>query len=263
MDSSKKRKLTVDDEERVQKSKGNDGQTIEQATRPSGKPGPAPGRVGSSSDSRKGKMGKGKAKGSAPKKEVPKTKQNIKKLVPPRPFPTVPTSESATGPRSSHKEGKNYICITRKTPLAAYLRRCEDIVLTDGYKSLHLSAMGAAIPHLAMLAVSLPPILPFPADEIHTEILTGSVDVLDEVIPQDEDEDITYQTRSKSTLSVVIKIGSGEQEETANTSKKGKGKKQGANSAKRAQPDSGAQGDTSRGDKIIIQEPEQVDMDES
>lgn len=278
MDSSKKRKLTVDDEERVQKSKGNDGQTIEQATQPFGGTGPALGRV-FSSDSRKGKA-KGKAKGSASKKEVPKTKQNIKKLVPPRPFPTVPTSESATGPRSAHKEGKNYICITRKTPLAAYLRRCKDVILSDGcvypaiilittyravvrYKSLHLSAMGAAIPHLAMLAVSLPSILPFPADEIHTEIFTGSVDVQDEVIPQDEDEDITYQTRSKSTLSVVIKIGSGEQEETVNTSKKGKGKRQGANSAKRAQPDSGARGDTSRGDRIIIQEPEQVDMDES
>lgn len=131
MDSSKKRKLTVDDEDRVQRSKGNDGQTVEQATRPSDETGPALARV-FSSDSRKAKKGKGKAKGSAPKKEVPKTKQNIKKLVPPRPFPTVPTSESATGPRSAHKEGKNYICITRKTPLAAYLRRCKDVVLSDG-----------------------------------------------------------------------------------------------------------------------------------
>jgi hypothetical protein len=63
----------------------------------------------------------------------PETKRpKIKKLTPPRPFPTVPTSVSATGPRSAHSEGKNYICITRKTPLAAYLRRCKDIVLEDG-----------------------------------------------------------------------------------------------------------------------------------
>lgn len=59
-------------------------------------------------------------------------KPKIKKLTPPRPFPTVPTSASATGPRSAHSEGKNYICITRKTPLGAYLRRCKDVILEDG-----------------------------------------------------------------------------------------------------------------------------------
>ena len=61
-----------------------------------------------------------------------KPKHTIRKLVPPRPFPTVPASVSATGPRSAHTEGKNYICITRKTPLGAYLRRCKDVVLKDG-----------------------------------------------------------------------------------------------------------------------------------
>ena len=58
--------------------------------------------------------------------------RRINKLVPPRPFPTVPTSVSATGPCSSHKEGKNLICITRKTSLACYLRRCKDIIIKDG-----------------------------------------------------------------------------------------------------------------------------------
>lgn len=63
----------------------------------------------------------------------PKAKRpKIKKLTPPRPFPAVPTSASATGPRSAHSEGKNYICITRKTSLAAYLRRCKDVILEDG-----------------------------------------------------------------------------------------------------------------------------------
>lgn len=56
----------------------------------------------------------------------------INKLVPPRPFPTVPASVSATGPRSSHKEGKNLICITRKTSLGRYLRRCKDVIIEDG-----------------------------------------------------------------------------------------------------------------------------------
>ena len=57
---------------------------------------------------------------------------SVRKLVPPRPFPTVPVSVSATGPRSAHNEGKNYICITRRTDLAAYMRRCKDVLLKDG-----------------------------------------------------------------------------------------------------------------------------------
>lgn len=84
--------------------------------------------------------GKGKAvenRATKSTEAIPaKPKYKIKKLVPPRPFPTVPTSVSATGPRSTHSEGKNLICITRKTPLAAYLRRCKDVILKDGYASL-------------------------------------------------------------------------------------------------------------------------------
>ena len=49
--------------------------------------------------------------------------------------------------------------------------------------------MGAAIPLLLQLSLSLPPILPFPPEDIHTEVLTGTVDVNDEVIPEDDDED--------------------------------------------------------------------------
>lgn len=59
-------------------------------------------------------------------------KHRIVKLAPPRPFPTVPTSASATGPRSARSEGKNQICVTRKTQLGAYLRRCRDVILKDG-----------------------------------------------------------------------------------------------------------------------------------
>ncbi|KAH8117455.1 hypothetical protein DFH11DRAFT_1575117 [Phellopilus nigrolimitatus] len=149
----------------------------------------------------------------------------IRKLAPPRPFPTVPTSVSATGPRSAHTEGKSYICVTRKTPLGAYLRRCKDIIVKDGYKTLHLHALGAAIPHLARLAVSLPPILPFASDEIHSEVRTGTAELRDEVVPDNEDEDVSIRTRGKSTMTVVIRIGDGEDEagKPANFSK-GKGK---------------------------------------
>ncbi|OCB84334.1 hypothetical protein A7U60_g9014 [Sanghuangporus baumii] len=181
---------------------------------------------------RKGKMAK-KEKSSSDPQSSP---QMIRKLAPPRPFPTVPTSVSATGPRSAHKEGKNRICITRKTDLGAYLRRCKDVVLQDGckdvvlqdgYKTLYLHAMGAAIPHLARLAVSLPSILPYDSSEIQTEVRTGTVEVQDEIIPDDEDEDVSLRTRGKSTMSVTIKIEGGDNESAQTSTKKQKDKGKG------------------------------------
>ncbi|KAJ3510433.1 hypothetical protein NLJ89_g4678 [Agrocybe chaxingu] len=70
--------------------------------------------------------------------------------------------------------------------------------------------MGAAIPLLLQLVCALPPILPFPQDEIRWEVTTGSVEVQDEVLPEDDEEDLAYQTRSKSVLGIVFKIGDGE-----------------------------------------------------
>ena len=81
------------------------------------------------------------------------------------------------------------------------------MLISVRYKTLHLSAMGAAIPHLMQLTASLPDVLPYAPGEIRTELRTGTVDVEDEVIPEDEDEDISYRTRGKSALYVDIIIG--------------------------------------------------------
>jgi ribonuclease P/MRP protein subunit RPP20 len=75
------------------------------------------------------------------------------------------------------------------------------------YKAIVMHAMGAAIPHLLLLATSLPAILPFPPTDIHTDYQTGTIEVTDELVPEDEDEDITYRIRGKSTLRVVVRIG--------------------------------------------------------
>ena len=78
------------------------------------------------------------------------------------------------------------------------------------YKTLHLSAMGAAIPLVLQLVCALPPILPYSSEDIRWEVKTGTVEVQDEVVPEDDDEDLSYQTRNKSNLSIVFKIGDGE-----------------------------------------------------
>ena len=80
---------------------------------------------------------------------------------------------------------------------------------------MHFNALGAAIPHLTLLATSIPGILPYPPDEIRTEVLTGTVTVQDEIIPDDADEDIGYEKREKSTLSIAIIIGDGVDEQVA------------------------------------------------
>lgn len=66
--------------------------------------------------------------------------------------------------------------------------------------------MGAAIPHLLMLTVSLPEILPYTRSEIRIEIRTGTVEVTDELIPDDDDEDIQMNTRSKAGLTVYFRL---------------------------------------------------------
>ncbi|EDR10886.1 uncharacterized protein LACBIDRAFT_315841 [Laccaria bicolor S238N-H82] len=190
------------------------------------------------------------------------SRPRINKLAPPRPFPTVPKSVSATGPRSAHKEGKNFLCLSRKTSLGTYMRRCKDVIIKDGYKTLHLSAMGAAIPLLLQLTCALPPILPFPKDEIHTEVITGTVNVQDEVIPEDDEEDITYQTRGKSTVKVIFRIGDGEFEgdrtgPLRKYSKGGGGKNKNGSGGK--DNDVGKQKDQGSS-AVVFQEPEQEDF---
>ncbi|KAG1819706.1 uncharacterized protein BJ212DRAFT_1240326, partial [Suillus subaureus] len=133
----------------------------------------------------------------------------IRKLAPPRPFPTVAPSAPATAPRSLHTEGKNNICVTRRTKLAAYLCRCKALILEDGFKEIRLSAMGAAIPHLSLLAISLPQIVP---GELSVEVQTGSVEVFDQMLEESEDEDgggndEEFKTRVKSTMNIVIHVG--------------------------------------------------------
>lgn len=151
MNISKKRKADSDHSQRVKRSKGMDethhvqpGKSAGQMLTEDGTDTPsmpslnlknAEGSAGTSKRSRQ--KGKGKAtsatKSTSVQTPIEKPKHKLKKLAPPRPFPTVPISVSATGPRSAHKEGKNYICLTRKTPLAAYLRRCKEVFLKDGY----------------------------------------------------------------------------------------------------------------------------------
>jgi len=126
--------------------------------------------------------------------------------------------------------------------------------------------MGAAIPLLLQLVCALPPILPFPQDEIRWDVETGTVEVQDEVIPDDEDEDLSYQTRCKSTLSVIFKIGDGEFEGNRGAIRKySAGKSVGKTHHPPRNKGKGNQENKGKGKEdtteVVYEEPEQVFMD--
>lgn len=109
--------------------------------------------------------------------------------------------------------------------------------------------MGAAIPICLILAESLPDILPFGPSEVTIEIVTGTVQVRDEIIPEDANEDISYANRSKSTVSVTLAIGDGV-DETRPTKKYTLGEKR--RKKKKGQNQQA---------EIVLSEPDQDDMD--
>lgn len=119
--------------------------------------------------------------------------------------------------------------------------------------------MGAAIPLLLQLVTALPPILPFAKDEIQYTINTGTVEVHDEIIPEDEDEDVSYQTRGKSTLSIVFKIGDGEFEGDRGAIRKYSAGKSVGKSFPRK--NTAKKDPKTTGGPIVYEEPEQEYMD--
>ncbi|GAA5872908.1 hypothetical protein JCM8547_003262 [Rhodosporidiobolus lusitaniae] len=107
---------------------------------------------------------------------------------------------------------------------AGYLKRGVSAFVDRGCTSLSINGMGAAIPLCLSLALAIRDAIPGgePAalpggDEaegaaggegevVMMEVRTGSKFVRDEITPDDEDEDIVYQSRTKSTVEVELRI---------------------------------------------------------
>ncbi|GAA5967135.1 hypothetical protein JCM8115_000936 [Rhodotorula mucilaginosa] len=107
---------------------------------------------------------------------------------------------------------------------AGYLKMGVAAFVERGCTTLTLHALGAAIPLCLSLALAIRDAIPGgeptgddPNDAemngqeeeeplVKLEVVTGSKDVHDEITPDDEDEDILYQTRTKSTVSVTLSL---------------------------------------------------------
>lgn len=222
----------------------------------------------------------------APAPAPPRKRPRILKLAPPRPYPTVPIGRSATGPRSTSTRPSPdeplCLCVTRKTALAAYIRRCKSAFLQDGAREIHLSAMGAAIPHLAVLVGSLTTqgILPFAQDDLEVEVYTGSGEVVDEILSDSESESgekvqdtdtpkEEFRKRTKSTMNVIIRHKNGntnpaEAEGVRAPANQGKRKRRRRGRGKgKVSAEEGQQSGVKAPRRIVIQEPEQEDSDGS
>ncbi|GAA5826491.1 hypothetical protein JCM11251_002395 [Rhodosporidiobolus azoricus] len=108
---------------------------------------------------------------------------------------------------------------------AGYLKKGVGAFVDRGCTSLSINAMGAAIPLALTLALAVrdaipggePARLPGGSDEeaeagqeevVKMEVRTGSKVVRDEITPEDDDEDMIYQTRTKSTVEIELSIAS-------------------------------------------------------
>ncbi|GAA6003087.1 hypothetical protein JCM10207_001978 [Rhodosporidiobolus poonsookiae] len=106
---------------------------------------------------------------------------------------------------------------------AGYLKKGVGAFMDRGCTSLTVHGMGAAIPLALSLALAIRDAIPggeplslSPTSEdeaggaeddvVRMEVRTGSKVVHDEVTPEDEDDDIIYQTRTKSTVSVELSL---------------------------------------------------------
>lgn len=73
--------------------------------------------------------------------------------------------------------------MTRSTGLGLLIGRCRSLVVDEGYTTLRLHAISAAIPQALLLLHALMDILPYPKGEkgMWYELRTGSVECVDEV----------------------------------------------------------------------------------
>merc|ERR1711939_934638 len=112
-------------------------------------------------------------------------------------------SHSADG-----SSGIESLFVTRSSRLglSGYVRRAVQAFSSRGAHTLHIHAMGAAIPMALTLALATRDALPGGALKMETR--TSTVEAHDEIEPDDEEEDMAYQTRTKSAVTVSLIAGS-------------------------------------------------------
>ncbi|CAG8605090.1 17319_t:CDS:2 [Dentiscutata erythropus] len=126
--------------------------------------------------------------GKRKKKHVPTSPQNtsqiLKKRKPQRPA-TIPTD----------------IYVSRSSNFKGQLQRAKKLLIKDGHPSITIHGLGAMIQKSINLVLAL-------KDLTHNQIIykatTGTVELIDDIIPEDDDKDLEVQTRNNSSIRIQI-----------------------------------------------------------
>ncbi|GBC10524.1 hypothetical protein RclHR1_00970025 [Rhizophagus clarus] len=113
-------------------------------------------------------------------------KKNIRKRMPQRPA-TIPTD----------------IYVSRKSNFKGQLFRAKKLLMENGYPSITIHGLGAAIQKSINLVLAL-------NDLTHNQIIykttTSTVQLVDDIIPDDDDKDLESQIRQNSAVHIQVSL---------------------------------------------------------
>ncbi|CAG8528850.1 13060_t:CDS:2 [Acaulospora colombiana] len=112
--------------------------------------------------------------------------KKLKKRTPQRPA-TVPTD----------------IYVSRKSNFRGQLFRAKKLLLQDGQPSITIHGLGAAIQKSIDLVLTLSDLM---QNQIVYKATTGTVELVDDIIPEDDDKDLETQTRNNSSVRIQVSL---------------------------------------------------------
>ncbi|KAI9287886.1 hypothetical protein BC943DRAFT_319043 [Umbelopsis sp. AD052] len=113
-----------------------------------------------------------------------KLEGELKKRTPQRPA-TIPTD----------------IYVSNKSSFVAQLARAKKLLLLQECASITIHGLGASIEKSIQLALKLQVEL---SDQVELKCTTGTVELVDDIIPEDMEEDLKTQTRNNSAVHIVV-----------------------------------------------------------
>ncbi|KDE06146.1 hypothetical protein MVLG_03561 [Microbotryum lychnidis-dioicae p1A1 Lamole] len=120
-----------------------------------------------------------------------------------------------SGPSKDLNDGKDeeeiWVKLKNGLGIGGYLKRGVGAFRDRRCRCLSIHGMGAAIPLALSLGLAIRDALPGGSSDaemssVQMEVTTGSVEVSDEITPEDEDDDLLYQNRIKSTVSIQLSV---------------------------------------------------------
>ncbi|GAB6026044.1 ribonucleases P/MRP protein subunit pop7 [Chamberlinius hualienensis] len=92
------------------------------------------------------------------------------------------------------------VYITRKTPFVAQLKRCKKL-LDSGHERIYLHGLGAAVHRAIHLALQLKEHY---YGSVDLEVTTDTVNLVDDVIPEQDDLEPKSQSRCNSAVHITV-----------------------------------------------------------